>query len=107
MADTPPTPRIPPAAWLVLLLGLASVPVFPVAAPALIIGLRTLRAIHAADGALRGVRVVIAGLALAVVGASIPVVGVVAMLLLQVQATSRRVECADHLRQIGIALNKY
>jgi hypothetical protein len=107
MTDVRLTPRRSRAAWLSLALGLASLPLFPVALPALVIGLRALRAINESDGELRGGRLAAAGVALAACGLALPALGLVAMLALAAQAKSQRVACGNHLRQIGVALNKY
>jgi hypothetical protein len=80
---------------------------FPLGIPALVVGVRTLRSINASDGALGGARLAVAGIIAAVCGLALPALGVVAMLAISAQAASKRVECANHLRQIGVALNKY
>ncbi|MFO0845514.1 MAG: DUF1559 domain-containing protein [Gemmataceae bacterium] len=107
MADITHPPRIPPVAWLSLLLGLAALPLFFLGLPALVVGVRALRAINSSDGALRGARLVQVGLAAAVGGLALPALGLVAMLAVSAQTASRRVECANHLREIGLALNRY
>jgi hypothetical protein len=107
MTDVTHPPRIPGAAWLSLLLGLASLPLFILGVPALVVGVRTLRAINASDGALRGGRLALAGMVASVCGLALPALGVIAMLAISAQATSRRVACANHLREIGLALNRY
>ncbi len=110
MSDASPTPRTHPDAWLSFLLGLASLCLCLLALtglPALLIGLRGLRAINRSDGALRGARLAVAGMVLGGLGTLATAGGVAAILILRGEETSRRVECMDHLRQIGLGLNKY
>ena len=64
-----PYPRLYPPALVALLLGLASVPLLAVAGiVAMIVGFRSLRHINASDGALRGARLAIVGMALSTWG---------------------------------------
>jgi hypothetical protein len=92
------------------LVGLLSV-FLPVAAltalPALCVGLWSLRAINASDGRLRGAPVAIAGLITGLLGLLPAVLGVVAIITLQLRATSQEMECRNNLRVLGTALNKY
>ncbi len=99
--------RIPYAAWLTLFLGLTSLPFFPLGLVTLVYGMRTLREINSSDGAQRGARLTQVGLLAALCGLALPVIGLFAILMIQLQMTSRRAECTNHLRQIGLALNKY
>ena len=101
--------RTHPDAWLSFLLGVSSLALgllVLTGLPALLIGLRGLREINRSDGALRGARLAVAGMILGGVGTLTTVLGVAAIVILNVTATSRRVECVNNLRQIGIALNK-
>src|SRR4029077_5214626 len=75
--------------------------------PALVIGLRALRAVNPSDGRLRGGRPAVAGMALGGLATLTTAVGVAAILALRAQDASRRVECANHLRLIGSSLYKY
>lgn len=89
-------------------LGLGSVVLLAVAGvPAVICGLRGLRAVNAGDGRLAGRRLALAGIALGGAGTLATLLGAAAIIFIRLQANSRRVECTDHLRQIGVALNKY
>lgn len=104
------TPPLSRAALLSFLLGLASVLLVLLALtgiPALIIGLRALRAINAEDGQLRGRRLAIAGMALGGLGTLLTVVGAACIVFVQLQEKSNRVTSMNNLRQIGQALDKY
>lgn len=103
-------PRTPAAAWASFALGLASVGLcllFLTGVPAVVVGLRALRAINASDGRLRGAWLAVAGMALGALGTVVTIAGVVAIVFAQLQSTSYRAECSNHLRQIGLALNTY
>lgn len=102
------SPRWHPPAVLSLLFGLASLVLLALTGiPALILGLRGLRAIHAADGRLRGARLAMAGMTLGGVGTLLTLLGFVALILVGVQSTSRRLDCMNRLRQIGLAVQKH
>jgi len=75
--------------------------------PALVVGLRSLRTINASEGRLGGARLAKAGVFMGVVSTLLTVLGVGALVIVRWQDASRRVGCANHLRQIGVALNKY
>lgn len=103
-------PHVPASAWLSFALGLASLLLCLLAltgVPAFVLGLRSLRAINLSDGRLRGARLAVAGMLLGGTGTVATVVGVAAILIHSGQHASHRVECIDHLRQIGEATNKY
>ncbi len=104
--DSPP--RTSRAAILSLILGLLT-PILSLAAaiPAGVLGLRALRAIHASDGRLRGARLAAAGLLLGIAATIVTVVGLVVLVLLRFNAGRDQLECANHLRQIGLAVNVY
>ncbi|MFO0929813.1 MAG: DUF1559 domain-containing protein [Gemmataceae bacterium] len=102
--------RWDPAALVSFLLGLCSLALCLLALtgiPAIVFGLRGLRRVNTADGRLRGRRLALAGLTLGTVGTAATMVGAAAIVVVQLRATSYRVECVNRLRQIGIALNKY
>jgi hypothetical protein len=75
--------------------------------PALLLGLRAVRAAHAGDGRWRGARLAAAGMALGGLGSVVLLVGLFALLAVRLRLRSHRVESANNLRQIGAALNKY
>jgi hypothetical protein len=109
-ASSPRPRRIHPDAWLSFFLGLASLALLLLALtglPALLIGLRGLRAINRSDGALGGARLAVAGMILGGVGTLATILGIAAIWILRAEENSRYVECINHLRQIGVALNKY
>lgn len=102
--------KIHPAAWLSFVLGLTSIGLCLVALtgiPAMVLGLRGLRGIHEKEGSWRGEGLAWAGMILGGLGTLATVGGVGAMVLLSLQEKSRGVECREHLRQIGVGLNKY
>jgi prepilin-type processing-associated H-X9-DG protein len=91
-----------------LLLGLASLGLCAVTGvPALVLGLRGLRAVNASDGRLRGRPLALAGMALGACGTAATVLGLAAVVLLPLREKSNRTACANDLRQIGLALNAY
>src|SRR5262249_22085732 len=104
----PPPPRLSPAAAASLALGLASVVLFALTGvPALVLGLRGLRAVNASEGRLKGRRLAVAGMALGAAGTLATLAGVCAIIFLRLNADSTRLECANHLRQIGQAVHRY
>jgi prepilin-type processing-associated H-X9-DG protein len=111
MDRTPQTTiSAPLSGWAVasLVLGLLSLVLFIVSGlPALFLGLRTLRTINESDGRLRGRRLAIAGMVLGGFGTLATLVGLAWLILLQLQSTANRVACADHLRQLGVAIHEY
>src|SRR5262245_39329023 len=110
MDDPTAPPRTHPAAWLSFALGLSSFALGLLAltgVPALLIGMRSLRAVNASDGRLRGARLAVAGMVLGALASLVTVLGVAAIVGLRMQDYSRRAECANHLRVIGVSLNKY
>jgi hypothetical protein len=75
--------------------------------PALLLGLRGLRDVHAAGGRLRGRRLAIAGMVLGGAGTVLTVCGVFSLLVLRYHAFSQRTACQNNLRRIGMAAAKY
>jgi prepilin-type processing-associated H-X9-DG protein len=107
MSETTP-PRPCGLAVASLLLGLASLLGGCVTGvPALVLGLRGLRAVNASDGRLRGRRLAFAGMALGACGTAVTVVGFTLAVMFHLREKSHRDTCADNLRQIGVALNAY
>jgi prepilin-type processing-associated H-X9-DG protein len=105
-----PPQRIPPAAWISFGLGLASFGLCLLGlagVPALVIGIRGLRAINSSDGKLRGAWLAISGMLLGGLATLTTVFGIVAILLVRVQESSKRVECINHLGKIGMGLNAF
>jgi hypothetical protein len=100
--------RLSGTAVVAFALGAASV-LFSVltALPALYLGLQAVRAINGSDGQIRGRRLAIAGLALALFGTTVTALGILAVVLLGVQQKRNRLDCANNLRQIGQAINTY
>jgi prepilin-type processing-associated H-X9-DG protein len=76
-------------------------------APALLLGLKGLRAVNAGEGRLRGARLAIAGMVLGGLATLITLVGIGALVVVRVQYASMRMTCTNNLRQMGIALTKY
>jgi prepilin-type processing-associated H-X9-DG protein len=96
-------PRLSLAALLSVPLGL-----FPLTGiPAMLLGLAGLRAVNAADGRLRGRRLALTGMALGAVGTAVLAVGVVLVIVFHLRAVSQRAECVNHLRQLGMGINRY
>ncbi|HEY7426258.1 MAG TPA: DUF1559 domain-containing protein [Gemmataceae bacterium] len=77
------------------------------ALPALYVGFRAVRAINISDGRLRGRRLAVAGLVLGSVTTLVTVLGSAALVLLLVQDKSHLAGCANNLRLIGQAVNRY
>jgi prepilin-type processing-associated H-X9-DG protein len=108
MSDTIHDRRVHPSALASFVLGLASlVSGVLTGLPAVWLGLRGLRAVNFSDGQLRGARLAVAGMILGTVGITLTVIGFAAIVAVQLRQNSDRVGCIDHLRQIGVALNKY
>jgi prepilin-type processing-associated H-X9-DG protein len=100
--------RTHPAALASLLLGLCSLVLgLLTGLPALWLGLRGLRAVNAGDGQMRGARLAVAGMVLGALGTFVTLLGLGAVVAIQLRYNSNRVECVNNLRQIGLALNKY
>jgi hypothetical protein len=108
MSDTIPVRRTHHAALASFLLGLASLGLgLLTGVPAVWLGLRGLRAVNSSDGQLRGARLAITGMILGALGTTVSLLGFGAIVAVQLRQNSNRVECANHLRAIGVALNKY
>jgi prepilin-type processing-associated H-X9-DG protein len=95
--------RLSLAALLSVVLGL--VPLTGV--PAMILGLAGLRAVNASDGRLRGRRLALAGMALGAVGTALLAVGIVLIIVFQLRSVSQLAECSNHLREVGMGINRY
>jgi prepilin-type processing-associated H-X9-DG protein len=105
---TIPSPRISRAALASALLGLASIPLLALAGiPALYLGVLGLREVNASDGAVRGRWLALAGLFLGGLGTTATVLGLAAILVIQMGRSNQRAECVDHLRRIGVGLARY
>lgn len=86
----------------------ALVPLSIGAGPLLMLaGWLALRWVHAGDGQRRGRPVAVAALALGTFGTAIGVLGFVAVVLQNFRAKADRLQCADNLRQIGIAVQLF
>jgi prepilin-type processing-associated H-X9-DG protein len=103
MSQPSATPRFSAGALLSLVLGLL-VLTGPLA---LLAGLRSLRAINASDGRLRGRAVAIAGMALGLLGSFFLLFSCLAVALVHLHQKSRLAYCSDNLRRIGLAVNLY
>src|SRR5262245_21556639 len=100
--------RLSPAALASFLFGLASLVLLALAGvPALLLGLRGLRAVNAAEGRLSGRGLAAAGLALGALTTLATLLGFATLVVLHLSALSRRTECANNLRQIGMAANRH
>jgi prepilin-type processing-associated H-X9-DG protein len=103
-----PAPRFHPAALASFLLGLASFVLFGLTGvPALVLGLRGLRAVNTSEGRLRGARLAVAGMVLGGVGTLVTAAGIAALFVVRWQYAGLRATCANNLREMGVALNKY
>jgi hypothetical protein len=101
--------RLNRQALISFLLGLSSLAglFFVTGVPAMILGLRGLRAINSNEEQWRGARLAIAGMALGLAGTVVTLLGLGTILALRQRASNNRVECIEHLHQIGLALNRY
>lgn len=102
--------KVDSGALVALGLGLASVLLFLLAVtgiPALIIGLRAVRRVNSSEGELRGSKLALIGMVLGGLGTLITLVGIIAMIVVKVQVTSRELQGVENLRRIGGALNRY
>jgi prepilin-type processing-associated H-X9-DG protein len=109
MSEQPPTrPHLDPGAAVSLILGVLSVPLSLIAAiPAFILGLRALRAINESEGALRGRGLAVAGMVLSVLAGTASAAGLGIVIVMRLRATASRVECANNLRALGLAVRVY
>lgn len=108
MANETLTTRVSGKALTSFLLGLTApfLLVFT-GVPALVLGVVGLRDINRSDGRLTGLRLALAGMVLGAVGILVTVVGAFCIVILQARATAARAECANHLRELGMAVNDY
>jgi prepilin-type processing-associated H-X9-DG protein len=106
--NDPNAPRLSRAALASFVLGLASLFLLLLAGlPALALGLRGLRDVHASDGRLRGRRLAAAGMLLGGLGCLATLAGLAVGVVAHLTVRSQRLECANNLRRIGLAANKY
>lgn len=109
MSDIPPTAsRLSRLALLTFVLGLASMAGLCCVSgvPALLLGLKAVRAVNASDGRLRGSRLATAGMVLGGLGILLTLLGGGAVVMHKLQERSRRAESQNNLRVLGVALNK-
>jgi prepilin-type processing-associated H-X9-DG protein len=100
--------RLSKAALAAFILGVSSIVLSLVAAlPALYLGVQAIRSINREEGRLRGRALAVAGLVLGALVSVVTVIGGVALVLLFVQEKSHVAACANNLRQIGLAVNRY
>jgi len=100
--------RLSGSAVASFVLGLLALPLNIFAGlPALLVGYRSLYAINASEGRLAGRPLAVTGMALGVVGCLIGAGFGVFLLFSYLGAASARADCANNLRQIGAALEKY
>jgi hypothetical protein len=74
---------------------------------AALLGYSALRAINSSEGRLRGRAFALAGLGSGGLGSLVLAFGVLAMVLTPLWEQSRRAECNNNLRLIGVAVNTY
>jgi prepilin-type processing-associated H-X9-DG protein len=103
-----PSPRLSGTALVSLLLGLTS-PLLQVLTglPAMVLGLRALRAVNASEGRLQGARLAVGGMILGALGTALTGLWLGMIVIRHVNEKSNRVQCMDNLRQIGLAMNLY
>jgi prepilin-type processing-associated H-X9-DG protein len=100
--------RLSRVALVAVVLGVSSLVLSLVTAlPALYLGVQAIRAINREDGRLHGLRLAIAALVLSAVSTVATVLGLLALVLLVVQEKSHVAGCANNLRQVGQAMNRY
>lgn len=92
---------------LSLVVGIGSLLVWILGPLALFLGLQVLRDSQAIDGSSRPRSIGLATMALGAVSTMLLLLGVAALIFLRLQSVSRRVDCSDNLRQIGLALNQF
>jgi prepilin-type processing-associated H-X9-DG protein len=101
-------PRLSKSALLAFVLGVSSLVLsLAGAVPALYLGVQAIRAINHEEGRLRGRALAIAGLALSVLSTVVTSLGLLALVVLFVQEKNHVAGCANNLRQIGEAMNRY
>ena len=108
MSQPPPPPSICPRAVVCFVFGALSPALLLLTGiPALWMGVRSLRAINASDGRLRGRRLAVAGMVLGGLGCAAAVSGSLALVFVELRVRSQRLECLNNLRQIGGAVLNY
>src|ERR1700730_16541791 len=100
MAETIPSGNLSAKAMLSLVLGLTGL-------PALLLGYLALREINLSDGRIQGRRLAVAGMILGGVGTVVHLLGLVAIILVNIREKASRATCAHNLHQIGLAANLY
>ena len=100
--------RTHPAAVASFVLGLSSVILLALTGlPALYLGLRGLRAVNGSDGRLRGRGWPLPAWRIGGLGTIVTLLGACTIVVIELRARSNRVQSVNHLRLIGVALNKY
>lgn len=100
--------RKPLAIFIGLVLGLISLIFGAVAGvPAILFSYYGLYIVNRSDGVLTGARWAVAGMILGCVGTLITTVGIAAVLILRLEATSNRAGCQNHFRLVGLGLLEY
>jgi prepilin-type processing-associated H-X9-DG protein len=108
MSDPSPEPRTSGKAVASFVLGaLALVLNLFAALPALIVGYVSLREINHSDGRLTGRGLSVAAMALGAFVCLADVIGVAALIIVNLRLTAARTECENNLRQMGMATTMY
>lgn len=108
MAETISSGKISRMAMFSLVFGLLSFGFFVVTGlPALLLGWLGLRAINRSDGRIKGRPLAVAGMITGGIGTVLSVLGLAAVVVLDLRATAQRATCANNLRRIGQATNFY
>jgi len=107
-ASVTQSPSLSRTALVSLLLGLASIFLLIITGvPAMVLGLRGLRAVNGSDGRLRGRGLAVTGLVLGGLGTLLTILGAGAIVALRLREMSNRTMSLNNLREIGVSLNKY
>jgi hypothetical protein len=103
-----PSPRTSGTALVSLVLGMTSL-LFQVLTglPAMVLGLRALRAINGSEGQLRGGHLAVGGMILGAIGTALTGVCLGLIVLHHLNEKSYRLQCMDNLRLIGQAIQRY
>jgi prepilin-type processing-associated H-X9-DG protein len=106
-AATPRTSVLAVVSLVVGLLALAPCLLIVAGLPALLLGFYSLRQINRSDGRLRGQGLAVAAMALGALGSFGSLLGLGALVVLNLQETSNRVGCQNNYRLIGHGVNNY